>query len=131
MCVLHVQQEVSPRTSGRLSHSGPLNGGSVSDSPPVSPSEMDDLKVSSFFLALFSLFLASASPFSCTCIYLLINYVFGVGNFFVCLVINLFAQSTSSGEREREHISAFSSTNNMLKLLRKYQTETTDISSPV
>lgn len=36
-------QEVSPRTSGRLSHSsGPLNGGSLSDSPPVSPSEIDD-----------------------------------------------------------------------------------------
>lgn len=36
---------MSPRTSGRLSHSsGPLNG-SLSDSPPVSPSEMDDLKV--------------------------------------------------------------------------------------
>ncbi|CAI0465777.1 unnamed protein product [Linum tenue] len=39
------QQEVSPRTSGRLSHSsGPLNG-SLTDSPPVSPSEMEDLKV--------------------------------------------------------------------------------------
>ncbi|XP_074344473.1 VAN3-binding protein-like isoform X2 [Apium graveolens] len=38
------QSEVSPRTSGRLSHSsGPLNG-SLSDSPPVSPSELDDLK---------------------------------------------------------------------------------------
>ncbi|XP_034686595.1 VAN3-binding protein-like isoform X3 [Vitis riparia] len=42
-------QEVSPRTSGRLSHSsGPLNGtqscGSLTDSPPVSPSEIDDLK---------------------------------------------------------------------------------------
>ncbi|XP_071940471.1 VAN3-binding protein-like isoform X2 [Coffea arabica] len=41
------QSEVSPRTSGRLSHSsGPLNGGqscgSLSDSPPVSPSEIDD-----------------------------------------------------------------------------------------
>ncbi|CAI0465788.1 unnamed protein product [Linum tenue] len=36
--------EVSPRTSGRLSHSsGPLNG-SLTDSPPVSPSEMEDLK---------------------------------------------------------------------------------------
>jgi len=39
------QQEVSPRTSGRLSHSsGPLNG-SLTDSPPVSPSEIDDFKV--------------------------------------------------------------------------------------
>lgn len=39
------QPEVSPRTSGRLSHSsGPLNGGSLTDSPPVSPSELDDLK---------------------------------------------------------------------------------------
>ncbi|XP_075655372.1 VAN3-binding protein-like isoform X3 [Castanea sativa] len=42
-------QEVSPRTSGRLSHSsGPLNGtqscGSLTDSPPVSPSEIDDVK---------------------------------------------------------------------------------------
>ncbi|KAF9673758.1 hypothetical protein SADUNF_Sadunf10G0057300 [Salix dunnii] len=38
------QSEVSPRTSGRLSHSsGPLNG-SITDSPPVSPSEMDDVK---------------------------------------------------------------------------------------
>lgn len=41
-----LQQEVSPRTSGRLSHSsGPLNGGSLSDSPPVSPSEIDENKV--------------------------------------------------------------------------------------
>ncbi|XP_072957311.1 VAN3-binding protein-like isoform X2 [Typha angustifolia] len=40
------QSEVSPLTSGRLSHSsGPLNGGgSLSDSPPVSPSEIDDIK---------------------------------------------------------------------------------------
>ncbi|KAG8658669.1 hypothetical protein MANES_03G173800v8 [Manihot esculenta] len=39
-----MQQEVSPRTSGRLSHSsGPLNG-SLTDSPPVSPSEIDDVK---------------------------------------------------------------------------------------
>ncbi|KAJ1266260.1 hypothetical protein BS78_08G137500 [Paspalum vaginatum] len=38
-------QDVSPLTSGRLSHSsGPLNGGSsLSDSPPVSP-EIDDTK---------------------------------------------------------------------------------------
>ncbi|CAD5175425.1 unnamed protein product [Musa acuminata subsp. malaccensis] len=37
---------VSPLTSGRLSHSsGPLNGGgSLSDSPPVSPCHMDDVK---------------------------------------------------------------------------------------
>lgn len=38
-------QEVSPLTSGRLSHSsGPLNGGSLTetDSPPVSPSEEYD-----------------------------------------------------------------------------------------
>ncbi|XP_020210153.1 VAN3-binding protein isoform X2 [Cajanus cajan] len=45
------QSEVSPRTSGRLSHSsGPLNGtqscGSLTDSPPVSPSEIDDIKYS-------------------------------------------------------------------------------------
>ncbi|RCV19402.1 hypothetical protein SETIT_3G381300v2 [Setaria italica] len=39
------QSEVSPLTSGRLSHSsGPLNGGgSLSDSPPVSP-EIDEAK---------------------------------------------------------------------------------------
>ncbi|KAG8097628.1 hypothetical protein GUJ93_ZPchr0013g35425 [Zizania palustris] len=39
------QSEMTPLTSGRLSHSsGPLNGGgSLSDSPPVSP-EIDDAK---------------------------------------------------------------------------------------
>ncbi|KAI3496470.1 hypothetical protein L1887_38834 [Cichorium endivia] len=42
--ILAQSQDVSPRTSGRLSHSsGPLNG-SLTDSPPVSPSEMDDIK---------------------------------------------------------------------------------------
>lgn len=42
--IMSQSQEVSPRTSGRLSHSsGPLNG-SLTDSPPVSPSEMDDFK---------------------------------------------------------------------------------------
>ncbi|KAL3582484.1 hypothetical protein D5086_016816 [Populus alba] len=42
--IMSQSQEVSPRTSGRLSHSsGPLNG-SLTDSPPVSPSEMDDVK---------------------------------------------------------------------------------------
>lgn len=42
--ILAQSQEVSPRTSGRLSHSsGPLNG-SLTDSPPVSPSEIDDIK---------------------------------------------------------------------------------------
>lgn len=42
--ILAQSQEVSPRTSGRLSHSsGPLNG-SLTDSPPVSPSEIDDMK---------------------------------------------------------------------------------------
>ncbi|XP_052191597.1 VAN3-binding protein-like [Diospyros lotus] len=41
--IMSQSQEVSPRTSGRLSHSsGPLNGGSLTDSPPVSPSEIDD-----------------------------------------------------------------------------------------
>lgn len=47
------QSEVSPLTSGRLSHSsGPLTGGgqstagSLSDSPPVSPSDLEDAKVS-------------------------------------------------------------------------------------
>ncbi|XP_042030710.1 VAN3-binding protein-like isoform X2 [Salvia splendens] len=45
------QSAVSPHSSGRPSHSSePLNGGgggggSISDSPPVSPSEMDDLKL--------------------------------------------------------------------------------------
>ncbi|KAL8490899.1 hypothetical protein ACS0TY_022776 [Phlomoides rotata] len=43
--IMSQSQEVSPRTSGRLSHSGPLNGSSVSDSPPASPSEMDDTKL--------------------------------------------------------------------------------------
>ncbi|GLT61555.1 hypothetical protein SLA2020_342530 [Shorea laevis] len=44
--IMSQSQDVSPRTSGRLSHSsGPLNGaGSLTDSPPVSPSEMDDVK---------------------------------------------------------------------------------------
>lgn len=42
--IMSQSQEVSPRTSGRLSHSsGPLNG-SLTDSPPVSPSENDDVK---------------------------------------------------------------------------------------
>ncbi|XP_071737038.1 VAN3-binding protein-like [Rutidosis leptorrhynchoides] len=42
--ILAQSQEVSPRTSGRLSHSsGPLNG-SLTDSPPVSPSEIEDIK---------------------------------------------------------------------------------------
>ncbi|KAM1083754.1 hypothetical protein ACFX13_022526 [Malus domestica] len=41
--IMSQSQEVSPRTSGRLSHSsGPLNG-SLTDSPPVSPTE-DDVK---------------------------------------------------------------------------------------
>ncbi|KAF7806898.1 VAN3-binding protein-like isoform X1 [Senna tora] len=49
--IMSQSQEVSPRTSGRLSHSsGPLNGthscGSLTDSPPVSPSEIDDIKYS-------------------------------------------------------------------------------------
>ncbi|KAI3443244.1 uncharacterized protein J3R85_000169, partial [Psidium guajava] len=48
--IMSQSQEVSPRTSGRLSHSsGPLNGaqscGSLTDSPPVSPSEIDDAKI--------------------------------------------------------------------------------------
>ncbi|OMO85582.1 hypothetical protein COLO4_21557 [Corchorus olitorius] len=44
--IMSQSQEVSPRTSGRLSHSsGPLTGGgSLTDSPPVSPSEIDDVK---------------------------------------------------------------------------------------
>ncbi|KAM0014455.1 putative VAN3-binding protein [Helianthus debilis subsp. tardiflorus] len=43
--ILAQSLEVSPRTSGRLSHSsGPLNG-SLTDSPPVSPSEIiEDVK---------------------------------------------------------------------------------------
>ncbi|KAA8548680.1 hypothetical protein F0562_000364 [Nyssa sinensis] len=37
--IMSQSQEVSPRTSGRLSHSsGPLNGGSLTDSPPSTPS---------------------------------------------------------------------------------------------
>ncbi|XP_022748970.1 VAN3-binding protein-like [Durio zibethinus] len=47
--ILSQSQDLSPRTSGRLSHSsGPLTGaqscGSLTDSPPVSPSEIDDVK---------------------------------------------------------------------------------------
>ncbi|KZV35400.1 hypothetical protein F511_27903 [Dorcoceras hygrometricum] len=47
--IMSHSQDVSPRTSGRLSHSsGPLNGGqscgSLTDSPPASPSEIDDPK---------------------------------------------------------------------------------------
>uniref|UniRef100_A0A2P2KS82 VAN3-binding protein-like n=1 Tax=Rhizophora mucronata TaxID=61149 RepID=A0A2P2KS82_RHIMU len=42
--IMSQSQEVSPRTSGRLSHSsGPLNG-SLTDSPPVSPNEIEDIK---------------------------------------------------------------------------------------
>uniref|UniRef100_A0A1J3GMV0 VAN3-binding protein n=2 Tax=Noccaea caerulescens TaxID=107243 RepID=A0A1J3GMV0_NOCCA len=42
--ILSHSQEVSPRTSGRFSHSsGPLIG-SFTDSPPISPSEVDDVK---------------------------------------------------------------------------------------
>ncbi|GAV57563.1 Auxin_canalis domain-containing protein/PH_2 domain-containing protein [Cephalotus follicularis] len=42
--IMSQSQEISPRTSGRLSHSsGPLNG-SLTDSPPVSPSDIDDVK---------------------------------------------------------------------------------------
>lgn len=49
------QQEVSPLASGRLSHSsGPLNGGSLTDSPPVSPSEVDDAKVGLPFISCFN-----------------------------------------------------------------------------
>ncbi|KHN00267.1 hypothetical protein glysoja_022871 [Glycine soja] len=47
--IMSHSQEVSPRTSGRLSHSsGPLNG-SLTDSPPVSPSEIDDFKHEHWF----------------------------------------------------------------------------------
>ncbi|KAJ6800650.1 VAN3-binding protein-like [Iris pallida] len=43
--IMSQSQEVSPLTSGRLSHSsGPLNGGSLSDSPPLSPSDLEDVK---------------------------------------------------------------------------------------
>ncbi|XP_074292248.1 VAN3-binding protein-like [Silene latifolia] len=45
--IMSQSQDVSPRTSGRLSHSsGPLNG-SLTDSPPVSP-EVDDFKYCRF-----------------------------------------------------------------------------------
>ncbi|PWA67133.1 hypothetical protein CTI12_AA320910 [Artemisia annua] len=48
-----LQQEVSPRTSGRLSHSsGPLNG-SLTDSPPLSPSELDDMKWSNVIVNMY------------------------------------------------------------------------------
>ncbi|PKA61409.1 hypothetical protein AXF42_Ash014326 [Apostasia shenzhenica] len=40
-----LSSDLSPFATGRLSHSrGPLNGGSLSDSPPVSPSDRDDDK---------------------------------------------------------------------------------------
>lgn len=58
---------MSPLTSGRLSHSsGPLNGGqnsgSLTDSPPVSPSDMDDVKV--FY-------------YMCVCVFFFLNiYIF-------------------------------------------------------
>ncbi|MCL7041446.1 hypothetical protein MKW94_007201 [Papaver nudicaule] len=47
--IMSQSQDVSPRTSGRLSHSsGPLTGpqscGSLTDSPPVSPTDIDDSK---------------------------------------------------------------------------------------
>ncbi|KAG0475432.1 hypothetical protein HPP92_015118 [Vanilla planifolia] len=43
--IMSQSQEVSPLTSGRLSHSsGPLNGSSLTDSPPVSPTDVDDVK---------------------------------------------------------------------------------------
>ncbi|KAK4482849.1 hypothetical protein RD792_010021 [Penstemon davidsonii] len=38
--IMSQSQDVSPRTSGRLSHSS----GPLTDSPPLSPSEMDDFK---------------------------------------------------------------------------------------
>ncbi|KAL6008073.1 hypothetical protein ACLOJK_033579 [Asimina triloba] len=84
-CEKIMQQEVSPRTSGRLSHSsGPLNGGqscgSLTDSPPVSPSEIDDpkfiekKKAEEGFLEAFSVFRGreqgfdSSSPVPIPCI---------------------------------------------------------------
>ncbi|KAK8623737.1 hypothetical protein V6N13_065100 [Hibiscus sabdariffa] len=39
--IMSQSQEVSPRTSGRLSHSS----GPLTDSPPVSPSDIDDVKL--------------------------------------------------------------------------------------
>ncbi|KAK4783039.1 hypothetical protein SAY86_007413 [Trapa natans] len=52
--IMSQSREVSPRTSGRLSHSsGPLLGaqscgGSLTDSPPESPCELEDLKFSRY-----------------------------------------------------------------------------------
>ncbi|XP_044502282.1 VAN3-binding protein-like [Mangifera indica] len=68
------QSEVSPLTSGRLSHSsGPLNGGSLTetDSPPVSPSEEFDDVVKYFrcnnsIQPLFNNTRASASNIVCS-----------------------------------------------------------------
>ncbi|XP_073026487.1 VAN3-binding protein-like isoform X1 [Primulina eburnea] len=58
--IMSHSQEVSPRTSGRLSHSsGPLNG-SLTDSPPVSPSELDDSKYSQLNTVTSNLYKASA-----------------------------------------------------------------------
>ncbi|KAL3828762.1 hypothetical protein ACJIZ3_017564 [Penstemon smallii] len=42
--IMSHSQDVSPRTSGRLSHSS----GPLTDSPPLSPSEMDDFKYCRF-----------------------------------------------------------------------------------
>lgn len=40
-----MSQEASPRSSGRLSHSsGPLNAGYLTDSPPISPSDLSNQK---------------------------------------------------------------------------------------
>ncbi|PKU83806.1 VAN3-binding protein isoform X1 [Dendrobium catenatum] len=43
--IMSQPQDVSQLTSGRLSHSsGPLNGGSLSDSPPFSPCDWEDVQ---------------------------------------------------------------------------------------
>ncbi|CAL1412443.1 unnamed protein product [Linum trigynum] len=40
-----LSHSVSPRTSGRLSHSSDLLNGSLTDNTPISPSEIQDIKV--------------------------------------------------------------------------------------
>ncbi|GKV43705.1 hypothetical protein SLEP1_g50962 [Rubroshorea leprosula] len=73
--IMSQSQDVSPRTSGRLSHSsGPLTGaGSLTDSPPVSPSDIDDVKVS--FSSIFSRRLRCLNP---TPIYMITLWVYAL-----------------------------------------------------
>lgn len=60
-------KEVSPLTSGRLSHSsGPLNGGgsfTETDSPPISPSDdLDDVVKVLLLCFFFSIVISKSNP---------------------------------------------------------------------